>query len=289
MPTGRLNKVIEKLEAGEVVVSSPPVPNGNVEVAQDYGDSDFDMVVFEMEHFGFDFPSLRTSLQSMLSRNRIADDGLRPSVVPMTRIPPNARETSQWIIKQALDLGVYGFFAPHIQTPEHALAIVNAARYPERRGTSLGGGERGYWPPVAARYWGITQQEYVDCADVWPANPDGELLIVGIIESQLGVDNIERILDATNGIGAIWPGPGDMAASLGLIGQIHHPEVEANLRRVREVCIERGVPCVSIASSVEDAHRRIDEGFRIILTRLAPGIATAIRSGAAPRAGRRAD
>ena len=64
-----------------------------------------------------------------------------------------------------------------------------------------------------------------------------------------------------------------MASSLGLVGQIQHPEVEANLRRVREMCVERGVPCVAVATSLEDAHRRIDEGFRIILTRLAPGIA----------------
>ncbi|MFI5046879.1 MAG: aldolase, partial [Acidimicrobiia bacterium] len=162
MPTGRLNKVIEKLVAGEVVVSSPPVANGSIEVAQDYGDSDFDMVIFEMEHFGFDFVALRTSLQALLNRRRISDDGLAPSVVPTTRIPPNARETSQWIIKQALDIGVFGFFAPQMQTPEDALAIVNAARYPARRGTVSGGGERGYWPPVAARYWGLTQQEYVE-------------------------------------------------------------------------------------------------------------------------------
>jgi 4-hydroxy-2-oxoheptanedioate aldolase len=280
----RLNKVIEKLAAGEVVVSSPPVPNGSWEEAQTYGDSDFDMVIFEMEHFGFDFMALRTSLQAMLSRRRISDDGLRPSVVPTTRIPPNARETSQWIIKQCLDLGVYGFVAPQIQTPEDALAIVNAARYPAKRGSSLGGGERGYWPPVAARYWGVSQSEYVHKADVWPCNPDGELLIVGIVESRRGVENIERIVDATNGIGAIWPGPGDMASDMGLeVSNPIHPEVEENLAHVLEVCTSRNVPCVSIATSVEDALRRIDQGFQVIFTRLQPGMASAVREHAQQR------
>jgi 4-hydroxy-2-oxoheptanedioate aldolase len=275
---GRFNRVIDKLITGTVVISSPPVPNGSIEEAQAYGDSDFDMVVFEMEHFGFDFVGLRTSLQAMLNRRRIHDDGLAPSVVPMVRIPPNARETSQWIIKQALDIGVYGFVAPQLQTPEDALAIVNAARYPARRGSSLGGGERGYWPPVAARYWGITQQEYVERADVWPLNPDGELLIIGIIESRRGVENLERILESTRGIGAIWPGPGDMAMDMGLsVTQPSHPEVEANVRRVLEVCIARGVPCVSIAGSAEEAVLRIEQGFRIIFTRLQPGVASAIR------------
>ena len=100
------------------------------------------MVIFEMEHHGFDFAGLRTSLHAMLNRRRICEDGPSPSVVPLTRIPPNARETSQWVVKQALDTGVYGFVAPQVQTPEDALAIVKAARYPARRGSSLGGGER---------------------------------------------------------------------------------------------------------------------------------------------------
>src|SRR5580704_2469625 len=90
MASGRLNPMIEKLAAGDAVVSTPPVANGNWEVAQELGDSDYDMVIFEMEHFGFDFKGLRTSLQAMLNRRRIDQDGLRPSVVPATRVPPNA-------------------------------------------------------------------------------------------------------------------------------------------------------------------------------------------------------
>jgi 4-hydroxy-2-oxoheptanedioate aldolase len=201
-----------------------------------------------------------------------------PSVVPFTRIPPNARETSQWIIKQALDVGVYGLVTPQLQTPEQALAIVNAARYPAQRDSPLGGGERGYWPHVAARYWGLSSPVYTQKADVWPLNPDGELLIVGIIESVAGVQNIERILDATNGIGAIWPGPGDMAADMGLIGQTGHPEVEANVQLVLDACTQRGVPCVGVATSVDDAVRRVQRGFRIIFTRLERGMAAAIRT-----------
>lgn len=274
----RLNKVIDLFVSGEVVVSSPPVPNGSVEVAQAYGDSEFDMVMFEMEHHGFDFPGLRTSLQALLNRRRIVEDGLGPSVVPVTRIPPAARETNLWIIKQALDIGVYGFVVPQLETPEEAEAVVHAARYPARRGAANGGGERGYWPHVAARYWGLSSADYLEKADVWPLNPDGELLIVGIIESCKGVDNLERILDATRGIAAIWPGPGDLAADMGLIGQISHPEVEEKVQMVREICQRRGVPCVGVAATVEAAERRAREGFQVILTGLERGVAPAIRA-----------
>jgi 4-hydroxy-2-oxoheptanedioate aldolase len=274
----RLNKAIELLAAGDVVVSSSTIPNGSWEDAQTYGDSDFDMVVFEMEHHGFDFPNLRVSLQMVLNRRRIVEEGLRPAVVPITRIPPAGRETTQWVIKQALDIGVYGLVVPQVETPEEAVAIVNAARYPAQRGSTLGGGQRGYWPHLAARYWGLSPQEYVERSDVWPLNPDGELLLIAIIESQKGVENLERILDATDGIGAIWPGPGDLASDMGLVGQINHPEVEANLQMVREQCARRGVPCVGVGPTFEDAVRRSEQGFRIIFTRMERGIGPAIRA-----------
>jgi 4-hydroxy-2-oxoheptanedioate aldolase len=281
-PAGRLNKVIDLLENGGVVVSSPPIPNGNGDLAQSYGDSDFDMVVFEMEHHGFDFPNLRMSLQMTVNRRRILEDGLRPSVVPLTRIPPAGRETTQWIIKQALDLGVYGLVVPHLETAEEALAVVNAARYPARRDSGLGGGQRGYWPHVAARYWGLSSQDYVERADVWPLNPAGELLIVGIIESRKGLANLDRILDATNGIGVVWPGPGDLAADLGLIGQVNHPEVEESVALVLDRCTEQGVACVGVAGGAEDAARRVQQGFRVIFTQMQPGVAAAIRSSPRP-------
>src|SRR5881394_346170 len=70
-----------------------------------------------MEHEGFSFTTLRTSLQVLLNRKRIAEKGnLQPDVVPLVRIPPNARERDQWIIKQALDTGVYGLV---LAPPEH--------------------------------------------------------------------------------------------------------------------------------------------------------------------------
>ena len=40
----------------------------------------------------------------------------------MVRLPPNLRERNQWVIKQALDTGVYGLVMPHLNTVEDAAA-----------------------------------------------------------------------------------------------------------------------------------------------------------------------
>jgi len=110
-------------------------------------------------------------------------------------------------------------------------------------------------------------------------NPDGEILIVALIESRRGVENLERILDATNGIGAIWPGPGDMATDMGLaVTQPPHPEVEEQLAQVLTICSSRGVPCAAAAVSVEDAVARVAQGFQVILTPLVRGAAAAVRA-----------
>src|SRR5580658_6898141 len=128
----RYNKIIDLLEHGKPVFSTSTVPNGSLEDLTYIADADYDAVIIEMEHEGFSFTTLRTSLQVLLNRKRIAEKGnLQPDVVPMVRIPPNARERNQWVIKQALDMGVYGLVLPHLSTVEDAQAAVAAARYPQ--------------------------------------------------------------------------------------------------------------------------------------------------------------
>ena len=85
----RYNKIIDLLEHGKPVFSTSTVSNGSLDDLTYIADADYDAVIIEMEHEGF--PTLRTSLQVLLNRKRIAEKGnLQPDVVPMVRIPPNA-------------------------------------------------------------------------------------------------------------------------------------------------------------------------------------------------------
>src|SRR6516165_8210411 len=144
----RYNKIIDLLEHGKPVFSTSTVPNGSLDDLTYIADADYDAVIIEMEHEGFSFTTLRTSLQVLLNRKRIAEKGnLQPDVVPMVRIPPNARERNQWVIKQALDTGVYGLVLPHLSTVEDARAAVVAARYPQVTGVQD-------FAPVGERGWG---------------------------------------------------------------------------------------------------------------------------------------
>jgi 4-hydroxy-2-oxoheptanedioate aldolase len=278
----RYNKIIHLLEQGKPVFSSGTVPNGNLDDLTYVADSDYDAVIIEMEHEGFNFGTLRTSLQALLNRKRIAEKGsLQPDVVPLVRIPPNAREHNQWVIKQALDTGVYGLVLPHLNTVEDAQAAVVAARYAQVPGVAdfEPAGERGWGNRLASRYWGLTPQEYYDAADVWPLDPDGNLLLMGIVEEAEGVRNLRDILRQVKGIGAIWAGPGDMSVSMGLRGNASHPSVQENLLRVLAACKEFGVPCATGATA-NDVAMRLEQGFHIIIAspvRTTPVLAEARR------------
>jgi 4-hydroxy-2-oxoheptanedioate aldolase len=184
--------------------------------------------------------------------------------------------SNQWVIKQALDTGVYGLVLPHLSTVEDAQAAVAAARYPQVPGVQdfEPVGERGWGNRIASRYWGLIPQEYYDAADLWPLDPDGDVLLIGIVEDAEGVKNIRDIVRDARGIGAIWAGSGDMSVSMGLPGNASHPTVQENVLRVLAACKEFDVPCATVATA-DDVAMRLEQGFRIIMTspvRSTPGL-----------------
>jgi 4-hydroxy-2-oxoheptanedioate aldolase len=109
---------------------------------------------------------------------------------------------------------------------------------------------------------------------LWPLDPDGNVLLIGIVEDAEGVKNIRDIVRKARGIGAIWAGSGDMSVSMGLRGNASHPAVQENVQRVLAACKEFDVPCATIATAGEVAMR-LEQGFRIIMTspvRSTPGL-----------------
>ena len=153
---------------------------------------------------------------------------LAPPVVPMVRIPPNGGEMNQWIAKQVLDIGVYGIVFPHVSSVDEAWNAVRACRYPRLPEVPLYNppGIRGDAPTRAARYWGLTQQEYYARADVWPLAPQGEVLVVIQCEEVRAVENLPAILKEVPGIGVVLIGEGDLSQELGRPRDYEHPVVQ---------------------------------------------------------------
>ena len=264
--TPRLNGVIRALEQGKTAfVGFGSVDN---ETATALAASNLDGVAFEMEHAPMSAPALRDALQSMLDRRQIVESGsLAPKVTPMVRIPPNGGEMNQWIAKQVLDIGVYGIIFPHISTVEEARNAVSACRYPRLPNAPRYNppGIRGDSPTRAARYWGLSQQEYYARADVWPLAPQGEILAVLQIEDTRAIENLPRMLQEVPGIGVILIGEGDLSQELGHPREYEHPVVAEAIDRILKICKDHNVPCGHPHPDAKNIERLIASGYRFLM------------------------
>jgi 4-hydroxy-2-oxoheptanedioate aldolase len=266
MALPRLNPVIKALEEGKHALSL--FSSCDVESALALQNSDYDSVVFEGEHNGWDIRGLRDSLQYLLNRGQIAkSNSIVPKIAPMARIPANGVEKNQFLAKQALDVGCYGIMWPHISTVEEAYNAVSACRYPRLKNKPLyePAGIRGDGPTQAVRYWGVTQQEYYEVADVWPLAPKGEIFVILQIEDQAGVKNLRDMLKNVPGIGAIVIGEGDLSQELGYPRQYEHKVVLESMAEIVAICKECNVVVGHPHVEQNNAERIIKEGYRFLM------------------------
>jgi len=230
--------------------------------------SKFDGCVFEMEHNPWDGLRLRDCLQYMLNRAQIAKAAsVVPAVAPFVRVPVNGIEMAQWHAKQALDMGCYGIVFPHISTVQEAYNAVAACRYPRLKNAALyePAGIRGDGPTAAVRYWGLSQQDYYQKADVWPLAKHGEIFVILQIEDTKGVENLDAMLKEVPGIGAILIGEGDLSQELGFPRQYEHKEVLAWMKRIVDTCKKHNVVVGHPHVETGNAERIIKEGYRFLM------------------------
>jgi 4-hydroxy-2-oxoheptanedioate aldolase len=115
------------------------------------------------------------------------------------------------LIKQYLDIGVQTLLIPYVQNADDARRAVSAVRYPP-------GGIRGVSALTRATQFGRIKDYARSAAD--------EICLLVQVETQVALDEIEAIA-AVKGVDGIFIGPGDLAASLGHIGELGHPAVVA--------------------------------------------------------------
>ncbi len=261
----RLNPIIRALESGKPTFStfSPATMDNAIELAQ----SKYDSVVFEGEHLAWDPKNLRDTLQYMILRGQVAKNGLSVPVAPLVRIPANGVEKNQFLAKQALDAGVFGIVWPHISTVEEAYNAVAACRYPRLKSAPLyePAGIRGDGPAVCSRYWGVSQQDYYQRADVWPLAPHGEIFVVIQIEDTAGVKNLDDMLKNVPGIGAVLIGEGDLSQELGVPRQYEHPIVLEHMAQVVATCKKHKVVVGHPHVENDNMERVIGEGYRFLM------------------------
>jgi 4-hydroxy-2-oxoheptanedioate aldolase len=261
-----LNPVIEKLAAGKPFFG---VQTGDLslENARALARADIDYVYLEMEHGPMDFEGLHRFTVGMIDKAAILNKGNpQPNVAIFARFAPYGREQAQWFVKQALDIGLMGVIFNGIDNREQALLAVRNMRYPQKRNSKYPepAGLRGYAPGTAVWWWGISEAEYERRADLWPLNPDGDLLGIMMIETAEGLKNADAITSVP-GVGAIFVGAGaDLSQYLGV--DRNSPELEKGFQTILKACQAHNVACGITATNARDIGKRLEDGWKMIRT-----------------------
>jgi 4-hydroxy-2-oxoheptanedioate aldolase len=182
-------------------------------------------------------------------------------VVKMNEIAPDPAKAAVNIGKQ-LNLGVTGIMFVSVESAEEVKAGIAAMRFKSK------GGTRPDDVGPAPAFWGMSEKEYKEKADLWPLNPNGELINWTIIESKSGLDKVREIA-AVKGIGVLWPGAGTLR---GLhtttlpdgTRKLDEAAWEASIQKVLAACKEFNVPC-GYPASAADIEMRMKQGFSVFV------------------------
>lgn len=244
---GRINKAIELLDRGQPVYYKGAYGgyNEGLALAQTWAD----IIMYNMEHKPLDFTELRGFMQGLVDGGPTPSGHRTPAVIvvlPLLGLDGEVVRSGGWMVEQALAQGVHGVHLAKARSPKAVEEFVRAARYPihEQGVSRLGVGIRGWGSHhYAASIWGVHIERYLEIADPWPLNAEGELMLGLKIEDQEALKNVEKSL-AVPGIAFTEHGPRDMGLSYGYLeGRADPPvpdEVNAAGDRVLSVANRNG-------------------------------------------------
>jgi 2-keto-3-deoxy-L-rhamnonate aldolase RhmA len=194
--------------------------------------SSLDWAFIDQEHSALDFADLRTILQI-----------LQPELYSIIRLVDQSEHT----VKKCLDLGADGIIIPQIHNAQELEKIIQFAKY-----TPLGNRSVGLY---RAQQYGQSFKEYLSHANDSTA-------VIALIENVEAVKNISEIV-AVAGLSAIYIGPADLSASLGVIGEVNHPLVLEAIESVRCAAVSQQLSIGIYANSPEQQVELSSKGYNL--------------------------
>jgi 4-hydroxy-2-oxoheptanedioate aldolase len=220
----RINRAIELLEQGQPIyyTGSHSGMVGTFEQGVKDAQTWADYISYDMEAAPYDIAGLAAYMKGLAAGGPTRTGHRTPTVivnVPVRGTDEATVRANAWMFEQVLATGVHGILLCHATTAGAVRALVEAVRYPNReQGVGKEGlqeGRRGaHGAATASQIWGVTPQEYLQKADVWPLNPNGEILLGVKIEDKFALANLDEIVKVP-GIAFGEGGPGDMGLSFG--------------------------------------------------------------------------
>jgi 4-hydroxy-2-oxoheptanedioate aldolase len=205
--------------------------SGAPSTAEALGCAGFDFLVLDTEHTPIETPQVAEILRTIAGTPASAI--VRPAWNDMV------------LIKRLLDAGAQSLLIPFVQDADEARRAVSFTRYPPDGVRGVAAVHRGSRFGTVPGYLG---------------NAASEICVIVQVETR---DALERIgeIAAVPGVDSLFVGPGDLAASLGHIGDIANPAVQAALERAAKACRDAGKPCGIVGPNPQMVARFIEYGY----------------------------
>jgi 4-hydroxy-2-oxoheptanedioate aldolase len=209
----RINRAIELLEAGQPIYYTGG--RGGYEEGKKMAATKADYINYEMEHGAFDMKELRDFMRGLVDAGPTRTGHRTPAVIvtlPILGKDAAAMRANYWVAQQVMAAGVHGILLCHAENPEAIKIFVESLRYPfAEKHPGLDTGIRGNGSQgFASQIWGLSPNEYMLKADVWPLNKNGEVMLGLKIETPMAAENAEKSTRVPGIAFAEW-GPGDQS------------------------------------------------------------------------------
>ena len=230
------NQVKRKLQAGGVSIGTMMFEFNTTGIARLAANAGAEFAVYDMEHSGWDIETIRLLIATTP----------KAELLPIVRIPA----TEYHFVSRVLDMGAMGVMIPMCESEEQARLLVSSAKYPPigRRGAAFSIAHDDY-----------RQQPIPELI----RSANDEVLLIAQIETARGLENVEQIA-AVPDIDVLWIGLYDLTLSLGIPGQMQHPDVQAAIDRVLAACdVYHKTPAV-LVTSIPEGQAQLQRGFKLI-------------------------
>ena len=227
----------ENLASGKPIVGTW-LNSGSPIVAELMAMSGFDFVCVDAEHSAVDLPQTQQIFQAIRSGSQDCAAVVRLHGVDYS------------FVKQYLDAGAQGVIAPLVRTKSEAKILVEATKFPPM-------GLRGVGFCRANNYGMQLDKEFEEANE--------KTLVAIQIEHIEAVRNIDEILEV-EGVDAVFIGPYDLTASMGITGQFDHIDYVKIRDKILDACKKhKKVPGIHVVKpEPEQVITRFGEGYQLL-------------------------
>lgn len=227
----------DKLSKGDSVFGSF-IFSRDPGICEAYGDAGFDFVIIDLEHAMNDVGTVVNHIRACEARN----------ISALVRIGGHMAGD----IPRLLDAGASGIMLPHVGVKGDSIAAdPRVMRYPPH-------GLRPTCTGIRAVSYGLSNfAQYVQ-------ESNAAVFSIGLVEDREVVESMDAVLDELP-LDCVMPGPGDLASSYGVHGNLTHPTVQAAVDKVIAAAVKRGATPAMYVNRPEEIPAWHAKGARLFV------------------------